>query len=221
MVCLDKKTNQIKKGPGNREAANLQADTQEKSAYLRGCVENLVENYECEWMHQNKTSATKQKFVNGLKTVKPRRDLTQEKSSDKCKMEHSLACSCATLKHLKSSNRNSKNSAQFSYTPWFRETIFASTCVSTPSETTSSRNLAVCWLGVTLERRFCWSPPWSNCTWTTAWKWPEFMNLKSITRRNALKNSVSMCPRRVVSVTAALKGCSGRITKTSREHLIW
>jgi len=79
MVCLDKKTNQIKKGPGNREAANLQADTQEKSAYLRGCVENLVENYECEWMHQNKTSATKQKFVNGLKTVKPRRDLTQEK----------------------------------------------------------------------------------------------------------------------------------------------
>jgi len=33
----------LKKGPGNREAADLQAETQEKSAYLRGCVENLVE----------------------------------------------------------------------------------------------------------------------------------------------------------------------------------
>ena len=115
---------------------------QTQSAYLRGCVENLVEIYECEWMHQNKTSTTKRKFVDGLKTVKPRRDLTQEKSSDKCKMENSLACSCVTLKHLKSSNRNSKKSAQFSKTPWFRETTLSSTCVSTPSETTSSRNLA-------------------------------------------------------------------------------
>jgi len=69
----DKNTSQIKKGPGNREAADLQADTQEKSAYLRGCVENLVKIYECEWMHQRETSATK-KFVNGLNTVKPRYD---------------------------------------------------------------------------------------------------------------------------------------------------
>jgi len=75
----DKKTSSIKKGPGNREAADLQAETQEKSAYLRGCVENLVEIYECEWMHHYKTSATKQKFIDGLKTVKPRHDLTQEK----------------------------------------------------------------------------------------------------------------------------------------------
>jgi len=44
----DKKTNQIKKGSGNRGAADLQADTQEKSEYLRGCVKNLVEIYECE-----------------------------------------------------------------------------------------------------------------------------------------------------------------------------
>jgi len=38
-----------------------------------------VEIYECEWMHQYKTSATKKKFVDGLMTVKPRHDLTQEK----------------------------------------------------------------------------------------------------------------------------------------------
>ena len=76
----DKKTNQINKGLGNREVADLQADTQEESAYLRGCVENPVEIYECEWMHQYKTSATKQTFVDRLKTVEPRCDLTQEQN---------------------------------------------------------------------------------------------------------------------------------------------
>jgi len=69
----------LKKDLATVSAADLQAETQEKSGYLRGCVENLVEIYECKWLHQYKTSATKQKFVDGLKTVKPRHDLTQEK----------------------------------------------------------------------------------------------------------------------------------------------
>ena len=65
----------------------------------------------------------------------------RKKSSDICKMENSLAYSFGTLKHLKSSNQNSKSFARFSKTTWFRGKTLASTCVSTPSQTTSSRNL--------------------------------------------------------------------------------
>ena len=59
----DKQTNHIRRGPSNREAADLQAETHEKSAYLRGCVENLLEIYECKWVHQCKTSDKKKKFI--------------------------------------------------------------------------------------------------------------------------------------------------------------
>jgi len=140
----DKKTNQIKKGPGNREAADLHADTQEKSAYLRGCVENLVEIYACEWMHQYKTSATKQKFVDGLKTAKPRHDLTQEKIIKKVqngKLFGMLLCDIETPEELKP---KFEEFYPIFKTPRCRGTILASTCVSTPSETMSSRNLAGC-----------------------------------------------------------------------------
>ena len=98
----DKRTNQIKRGPGNREAEGLQADTQEKSTYLRGCVENLVEIHECEWMHQRETSATK--FIEGLKTVKPKYDLTQEKiirDLQNGKLFDMLLCDIETPEELK------------------------------------------------------------------------------------------------------------------------
>ena len=99
----DKRTNEIRRGPGNREAADLQVETQEKSAYLRGCVENLVEIYECEWMHQRKTSETK-KFIGGLKTVKPKYDLTQEKiikDAQNGKLFGMLLCDIETPEELK------------------------------------------------------------------------------------------------------------------------
>jgi len=138
----DKKTDQINKGPGNREATDLQAETQEKSAYLRGCVENLVEIYECEWMHQNKTSATKKKFVDGWKTVKPRHDLTQEKNIRQVlngKLFGMLLCSIETPEELKPKFEE--------FCPIFKNSMvlrYWRARVSTPSATTSSRKLARC-----------------------------------------------------------------------------
>jgi len=77
---------------------------QEKSAYLRGCVENLMEIYEYEWMHQCKTSDRKKKFIEGLKTVKPWYDLTQEKiirDVQNGKLFGMLLCDIETPEELK------------------------------------------------------------------------------------------------------------------------
>ena len=43
------------RGPGNQDTADLPMETQEKSKYPCGCVENLVGIYECEWLHHCKT----------------------------------------------------------------------------------------------------------------------------------------------------------------------
>jgi len=72
--------------------------------YLRGCVENLLEIYECEWVHQCKSSDKNKKFIKGLKTVNLKYGLTQEKIIryvQNGKLFGVLLCNIETLEELK------------------------------------------------------------------------------------------------------------------------
>ena len=63
-----------------------------------------MEIYEYEWMHQCKTSDRKKKFIEGLKTVKPWYDLTQEKiirDVQNGKLFGMLLCDIETPEELK------------------------------------------------------------------------------------------------------------------------
>jgi len=198
----DKKTNQIKEGPGNREAADLQAETQEKSAYLHGCTESLMAIYECEWMHQRETSATKKKIIEGLKIVKPKYDLTQERiiiQVQNGKLFGMLLCDIETPEKLKLKFEE--------FCPILKNTMFSRDDSGEHMREHAERNKVFrkprrMLIGSYFGEKILLITPlfkWYLGHGLKVHKVYEFLN---ITRRNALKNSISMCPRRVVPVTA-------------------
>jgi len=167
-----------------------------------------VEIYECEWMHQYKTSATKRTFINGLKTVKPRYDLTQEKNIrdvQNGKLFRMLLYDIETYEDLKPKFEE--------FCPIFKNTTVSRDDIGEHMREYAERNNVFVkprrmLIGSYFGEKILLITPlvkWyldHSLKVTKFYEFIEYMNLWSITRRNALKNSVSMCPRCVVPVTA-------------------